>query len=397
MGNYVNALGEDIIGRSDLPAFFKVGNADAAGVTAPDNRIGDAVRTWVRSLSGFQKEALVHSAKTGITWRLVSDEGPYLNGHDAAPCPLAYLSTGMAASFVNEIQALAAMRNIEIRKLKVIQDNFYTMKGSMPRRTMVGGAEDIELVVEIDCDLDEQQIESFLIEAIGASPMNDLIRGKLDSLFKLAKNGSALATSKAAELQGAMVKYSDTLFDQLKPDDTELALMGKVGPTPKKEVAKGTATGGSSLSDEQDRRLNIGAIATLREDGIKDLQQMQYSPWGTSFRILSSEDGRAPDANTLISAGIGFCFMTQFGRFVSMLNLDLPQYHIIQDTHFSLGGASGGTGKPGVFDPVETHVYLQTAEDDQTAQDMLDISEQTCFLHALCRTNLKTRLKVVKL
>jgi organic hydroperoxide reductase OsmC/OhrA len=135
----------------------------------------------------------------------------------------------------------------------------------------------------------------------------------------------------------------------------------------------------------------------MREDGIKEIQQMQYSPHGTSFKFLSSEDGRAPDANSLISAGIGFCFMTQFGRFVSMLKLDLSDYRIIQDTHFSLGGASGGTGKAGEADPIETHVYLETGESDAVAQEMLDISEQTCFLHAFCRTDLKTKLKVIRL
>ena len=96
-------LGEDIIGTSALPAFFKVDNADEVGITAPENRMGDALRTWVRSFSGFQKEAFVRSAKTGDMWRFVSDEGPYLNGYDAACCPLAFLSCGMVASFMNEI------------------------------------------------------------------------------------------------------------------------------------------------------------------------------------------------------------------------------------------------------------------------------------------------------
>jgi hypothetical protein len=81
---------------------------------------------------------------------------------------------------------------------------------------------------------------------------------------------------------------------------------------------------------------------------------------------------------------------------VSMLNLDLPDYRIVQDTHFSLGGASGGTGTAGAADPVETHVYLETSESDETAQEMLDISEQTCFLHAFCRTDLKTKLRVIR-
>jgi len=387
-------LGEDIIGTSTLPTFFKVANADEVGISAPDNRKGDALRTWVRSLSGFQKEALVCSAKTEDTWRFVSDEGPYLNGHDAACCPLAFLSCGMAASYMNEILALANRQGVEIRKLKLIQDNYYTMKGSMLKRTMVGGAENIELQVEIDCDLDDAALNEFLVNATYASPLNGLMRGQIESLFKLSKNGVELPTAKALELAGSILADPGDYFAKAKPEGQGDALMSKVGPTPKKEVVKGTATGSSSLSDEQDRRLNIGAVAELREDGIKSIQQMQYSPYGTSFTLLSSEDGRAPDANSLISAGIGFCFMTQFGRFVSMLNLDLPDYRIVQDTHFSLGGASGGTGQAGSADPIETHVYLETSESDETAQEMLDISEKTCFLHAFCKTDLKTKLKI---
>ncbi|MEN8872499.1 MAG: OsmC family protein [Pacificibacter sp.] len=390
------ALGENLIGTSNVAPFFKVTNADDVSIDAPENRKGDALRTWVRSLSGFQKEALVRSAKTGETWRLVSDEGPYLNGHDAAPCPLAFLSSGMAASFMNEIIALAKIQNVEIRKLKLIQDNFYTMKGSMPKRTLVGGAENIDLQVEIDCDLDDAALNEFLINATYASPLNGLMRGQLESLFKLGKNNVELPTAKVAELDGALFPDPGNHFAKSKANSSDLALMKPVGPTPKKDVVMGTSSAGGSMAEEQDRRLNIGAVAIMREDGIKEIQQMQYSPYGTSFRFLSSEDGRAPDANSLISAGIGFCFMTQFGRFVSMLKLDLPDYRIVQDTHFSLGGASGDTGKAGEADSIETHVYLETSESDATAQEMLDMSEQTCFLHAFCRTDLKTKLKVVR-
>jgi organic hydroperoxide reductase OsmC/OhrA/uncharacterized OsmC-like protein len=390
------ALGENLIGTSNVAPFFKVTNADDVSIDAPENRKGDALRTWVRSLSGFQKEALVRSAKTGETWRLVSDEGPYLNGHDAAPCPLAFLSSGMAASFMNEIIALAKIQNVEIRKLKLIQDNYYTMKGSMPKRTLIGGAENIDLQVEIDCDLDDTALNEFLINATYASPLNGLMRGQLESLFKLGKNNVELPTAKVAELDGALFPDPGNHFAKSKANSSDLALMKPVGPTPKKDVVMGSSSAGGSMAEEQDRRLNIGAVAIMREDGIKEIQQMQYSPYGTSFRFLSSEDGRAPDANSLISAGIGFCFMTQFGRFVSMLKLDLPDYRIVQDTHFSLGGASGDTGKAGEADSIETHVYLETSESDATAQEMLDMSEQTCFLHAFCRTDLKTKLKVVR-
>lgn len=396
---------ENMIADSGLAPFFKVTNADAVGIDAPADRRGDALRTWVRSLSGFQKEALVRSARTGLTWRLVSDEGAYLNGFDAAPCPLAFLSTGMVASYMNEIVALAGAQGVEMRRLRLIQDNFYTMKGSMAKRTMIGGAEPVQLQVEVevDCDLDDGALHGLLMDAIHASPLNGLMRGRKESLFKLAKGGAELPTGRVAELEAPLFPDPQDRFAVAKPQASALALVQPVGKTPKKDVALGTAAPASSLADEQDRRLNIGAIATMRADGIKEIRQMTYSPHGTSFRFLSEEapanggQGRAPDANTYISAGIALCFMTQFGRFVSMQKLHMPDYRIVQDTHFSLGGASGGTGKAGDADPVETHVYLDTTESDAVAQEMLDISEQTCFLHAFCRTDLKTRLKVVRL
>ncbi len=65
-----------------------------------------------------------------------------------------------------------------------------------------------------------------------------------------------------------------------------------------------------------------------------------------------------------------------------MLKLDLSDYRIVQDSFFPPGGASGGTGAAGAAEPLETHVYLETGESGDVAREMLDISEQTCFLHA---------------
>jgi len=394
--------GDNPIVESGLAPFFKVANAAEVGIAPPDLRRGDAVRTWVRSMSGFQKEALVTSARTGNTWRLVSDEGPYLNGFDAAPCPLAFLTTGMVSAYMNEITALAQQQGVAIRRLRLIQDNYYTMKGSMPKRTMVGGALPIELAVEIDCDLDDAALNQFLMNAVHASPLNGLMRGRHDSLFTLARNGVELQPDKVTPLGSPILPDPGDHFATARDAGGGPTLLEPIGVTPKKEVVGGTSARASSLAAEQDRTLDIGAECTLREDGIKEIVQLTYSPHGTSFRFLSEEapvnggQGRAPDANSYISAGIGFCFMTQFGRFVSMLKLNLDEYRIVQDTHFSLGGASGGTGKAGEADPVETHVYLTTSESDEVAREMLDISEQTCFLHAFCRTDMKTKLKVVR-
>ena len=369
-------LGENIIADSGLSPFFQVANPQAVGLVPPALRRGDAVRAWVRSLSGFQKEALVVSARSGLMWRLVSDEGAYLSGHDAAPCPLAFLTTGMIASYMNEITALAAQQNVKLGKLRLVQNNYYTMKGSMRKRTMTGGALPVELDVEVKCDLDDAALNELLMNAVHASPLNGLMRGVLPSLFTLTRNGAQIETGAAKALDAPVLP--DPSGAAPEPMPTDLKLIERIGVSPKKEVAKGTAAAASSLTDDQDRTLNPAAICILREDGIKEIEQHLYSPHGSIFRFLSEEapdaggQGRAPDAVSFISAGIGFCFMTQFGRMASMEKLDLSHYSIVQDTHFSLGGASGGTGKAGEADPVETHVHLQTTESDDIARDMLD-------------------------
>ena len=59
---------------------------------------------------------------------------------------------------------------------------------------------------------------------------------------------------------------------------------------------------------------------------------------------------------------------------------DLERYNVIQDAHFSPGGASGATGQAGIADPIDTHVYLTRSEG--SARQCLDLGERTCFLHA---------------
>ena len=67
----------------------------------------------------------------------------------------------------------------------------------MRARTMVGGALPVELEVEVDCDLDDAALQELLMNAVHASPLNGLMRGKLPSLFTLSKNGAQIATGQA--------------------------------------------------------------------------------------------------------------------------------------------------------------------------------------------------------
>ena len=381
------------------PLFFKVANPAELKLAAPSNRKGEVLRTYARSLSVMQKEAIIVSGRTGAVWRLASDEGPYLRGDDVAPCPLSFVTTGMVASYMNETLALANRRGIEIRNLRLVQDNYYTMEGSVLRGTMTGGALPIELTVYIDASSDEETLSQLLTDSIAAAPVSGLIREKLQSLFTLSHNGREISPARALPMGRSAEADPGDNFDAARPaqgDWSSQIIRGGLSP----EIEGDKSVVGSSLGEEQSRRLHVRGICTLREDGVKEIEQQLFQPHGSVFHFLSDEapesggPGRAPDAATLISAGIAFCFMTQLSRYAKIAKKDLEAYRVVQDTHFSLGGKSSGGVKPGEADPIETHVFIHSGEDDDFARTALDMSEQTCFLHALCRTKLQTKVRV---
>ncbi len=389
--------------ESGLPYFFKVANPDDVDLGTLPLRKGDAIRTCVRSLSHMQKEALVSANSTNTIWRLASDEGSYLNGHDECPAPLTFLTVGMISSYMNEVLALAKIRNIEIHNIKLTQDNYYTMQGSMRKGTMIGGALPVLLEAEIESDADANTLQKLVLDATIASPLNGLMTGEHHSLFKLGHNGKEISSKGVGEIKGNLYDEISVGFDHAQPAENELdePLILRKGMSEITDEI--TSSQGSSLKEKQSRQLHLRGVCTLRPDGVKVIEQHLYNPHGSIFRFLSDEgkenggQGLAPDANSYISAGIGFCFMTQFGRYSAMMKTDLQKYSIIQDTHFSLGGASGKTGKAGSADPVETHVFLHSSKDDEVARETLLMSEQTCFLHAFCRTDLKPKVRVKKI
>lgn len=369
------------------PLFFRVADPQQAGLAAPPKRRGVALRTVARSLSVMQKEALISSSLTGVSWRLASDEGAYLMGDDAAPCPLAFMTTGMVACFMETLLARARQHAIPLPNLRLVQDNYYTMHGSALRGTMIGGALPVELTVEVDGPAYSQTLQDLVEDAIAAAPVHGLLRGVLPSLFTLSRNGQVISTGKVAALGQTAESIPAGCFENVQPDQGDwTSVIVRNGMSPKTNEV--TSSTGSSYAEEQARRLHVRGIATLRPDGLKAIEQQLFNPHGSIFHFLSEESAdRAPDALTYVSAGIAFCFMTQFGRYAKIVKKDLHRYEVIQKTFFSPDGL-------GSADPVETHVHLETSENDDFARSCLDMSEQTCFLHALCRSELKVNVRI---
>jgi len=223
------------------------------------------------------------------------------------------------------------------------------------------------------------------------------MRGEHTSRFTLTANGEHVPLTRVADMPSGPLPDPAERFDDItqraEPDE---AIIRKLSET---EASDGPGGRGSSLKSDQKRTLHVRGVCEVRPDGLLQVDQHLFQPKGSAFRYLvdpagDSEQGRAPDPAAYISIGLGFCYMTQLGRYAAIMKKDLPAYRIIQDTFFTPGGASGGTGTAGEADPVETHVYLQTEEGTEFAEEVVTMGEQTCFLHAFCRTPLKTKVRV---
>jgi hypothetical protein len=301
---------------------------------------------------------------------------------------------------MNEITALAVARDIAIGDLKLTVDTFYSMEGSALQGTMVGGAAAPRLVAEVGSDADSEELRRLILDAVATSPATGLFKGVLNSRFNLSHNGEEINVGKVEALNLPIEPDPGQAFELVDVADAATAenLMVRLKPADEVEGVPGGA--GSSLQESQSRRLHVRAVCTVREDGVKEIVENLFSPIGSEFRFLSDEapgfggSGLAPDAATYISAGLGFCFMTQFGRYARITKRRLDEYRIVQDTHFTHGMA-GGSEVPAQAEPVETHVYLTTPEEEDFSRRTLDMGEQTCFLHATCRTDLDIDVEVV--
>ena len=356
--------------------------------------------TFARALAGMQKEALATSSPNGRTWRMACDEGPYLNGTDLAPFPLAFFTTGLVNSYFAQILDLARLRGTGIGTIELVQDSMYTMEGSAVRGDMIGGASPVALHVRIDADASEDALNDLVAAAVIRTPADAFLRGVFESEFSIAKNGEPIAEGSVRRSAApADCDLSDAVFDAARPDpsaDVPRDIITKLAAAESVFGVEGGA--GSSLLSEQKRTLHVRGICTRRADGLTETRVQLFKPIGSSFRFLCDLDPlggrRAPSPLEYLSAGIAFCYLTQIGRYATIMKHRLERYAIAQRTRFGFATEDGVTTLPPSADAVRTHVEIAAAAEDATVRNLVDMGERTCFLHAAARTALKTRVRV---
>lgn len=374
-----------------LPIAFRA--ADCAFEDAPLARQDGLVRlrTRARALEGMQKEAVVEYGPTGTVWRLMCDEGPWLNGTDLAPFPLAFFTAGLAAQLMSDYLAEARERDIGIDSLALRMDNFFTMEGSALKGTMAAGVEPIRVAFDVTGEASSEELEDIAIIAIeDRSAAGVSLREELVSRFSIRLNGRPLNWSgEDAPNMDAMADPEPALM-ALQPDDR-----GHPGPI----ICKGDsataapAEGAVGLKTNQKRQVHVHTDAQLRPDGLKALAVQCIQPAGSRFVFLSDDAAdaggqeRAPDGLTYLSAGIAFCFMTQLGRYAQIAKQDLSGYRVVQDTVFQRGEPYN----PAAF-PVDTFVALDSSNEPGDNLQLVHMGEQTCYLHAAFRNEVGIQL-----
>lgn len=386
-----------------LPLIHATDGLEAAGLRPAPDRHGQSIRAWVRSLNGIQKEGVTLSGLTGRAWRFASDEGAHLGGRDAAPNPLSYVSVGMAASFMTEVRALAAARGITLEDPVLTLENFFYRDGSFPRGTMISGALPPEVSLECRGSAAPDALYRLLMDAVAAAPVNGLARDEKISLFTLTHNGRQIDPAEVAALHGAALADPGDPISSLSPVPAEhLAEPLAEKTLSEEEMTRRTAADPppAPVLDGTKKLLHLRTTCRLRPDGTYDCLREQFAQSSSTWRFVVDDrpafaGAIAPDALSYFAIGVAFCFMTQIGRYSHMAKTRLKAYRVVQDMHFTVGGASGATGRGGTADPVETHVFMDSDSDDATAQKTIGVAERTCFLHALCRDRAKVRIRGV--
>ncbi|MFE8013803.1 hypothetical protein ACFU3O_13785 [Streptomyces antibioticus] len=144
----------------------------------------------VMGLGGFQKEGLARDVHSDRTWRLVCDEGAYLNGANMAPAPLAYWVGGLHADITARITEAAREAGVALDGLSVTVTQGFGVKGSFAKGQAVAQVHHMTCDIDLTCHQDRATVNGLVEVAIARSSAMAAVAGAHESLFSLSTNGT---------------------------------------------------------------------------------------------------------------------------------------------------------------------------------------------------------------
>ncbi len=225
-------------------------------------------------------------------------------------------------------------------------------------------------------------------DAVRASPALATMRSAVTNTFAIYVNGrrrevGSLENSTAPAAADPFLTYRQP--PSLLAGATDLAdLIRKTG-----KVQTGKLVDASDGSIRRTVRTVTGASRLLDHAGITETDTWLEIPGLSHFAFKSDErpsaktrDEGGPSGLALIAAGIVFCYMTQLSRYILHQKFDIGGVRIVQRTPFALTGNPADGTWTGSIEPVDTHLFLNGGEDDETHERLMTIAANTCYLHA---------------
>lgn len=381
----------ETIDGSGYPLVFRVRDGDRAATVAGRTPARDVFRVEARTMTGHQKELVVTEGESGPAWRMASDEGANLKGTDLAPFPLAFFNAGLQADYLNRLLSLARTERLPLEVESLRLDNRYHFSGSFLRGTGEGSAEPVAIEIGVRSAAPPAQVLALLEAALAASPAHALLATPLRDTFALYVNGRRCPVRRVAPSQ-APDEADPFRAHRAPPRPLESGqaprdLIERLSPDPDAGPAR-------PLPGEGRIPILIGGSSILEDPaGVVAATVVPTSP-GARFRFRCDEGPqphqRAPSGLACAAAGIAFCYMTQLSRYIEYRHHRVRAIRLVQTLPFTLALDAGALR--GAAEPADTHVFLHGEEPDEVMQTLLEVAENTCYLHAALRRRIPSRV-----
>ncbi|MEV8434911.1 hypothetical protein PGH47_42940 (plasmid) [Streptomyces sp. HUAS 31] len=319
----------------------------------------------VMGLGGFQKEGLARDVRSDRTWRLVCDEGAYLNGANMAPAPLAYWVGGLHADITARIAEAAREAGVVLDDLAVTVTQGFGVQGSFAKGEAVAQVHHMTCDVDLTCDQDDATVNRLVEHALGKSSAMAAVGGAHEGLFSLSTNGKATPVRlpvSTEPLTDPFLRHAQ----QPEPAETRPEAVPVAHPEGDKPPVM--------LSDDND-----GTVSwRIRTDGGLDpatglvASHVWFSENSATWTLVSDPANQAaPDPLVYFAIGTAFCFHTQLCRYATIRRLPVDAPRLAQLSRFPASG----------FKPLDTCLFLngQLSEDDAT--NLMTAAANTCYAH----------------
>jgi uncharacterized OsmC-like protein len=381
-GNYENYEEYQVIQRNEValnPSGFDI---DSTELTSDENMVNIATATEMvqNNTSSMLKKGMVQTL--GIDdytgWQLLADEGA-TEGNPYGPSPLSYYTTGEATNLHTQITKVAASEGVILDDVKVeVINNFHWDDMMSDEGTGHLALSTVNIAIESEAsDVEIQNIKELAIEdwAAGEALLNkteivpNLIVNGENFEYYYARPGTATSD---VSYDGEM-KLSSITEEPKMPEYTELDVVEDQG-----------------LIIDMDAMSNMTfqIYAISESAGNVDrpyLKKVTIStPTEETWEVYSDESSGendiplAPTSLEYFSLGTSLCLTSQTTLVSAMMGMDFTDYRV--EHLFEYGQEdSNTTGTVDALDTVQTYVYIESDEDQETLETFFNKSLALCF------------------